>query len=901
MNHDHQIPENSRYVNVRASREVTVEEMPQTRYSQPFQQEVYYQSSPMPVNYNEVRKSYSEVVQKSPYQQVPVKTIQYQQVPVKTIQYQQVPVQVQQSIAIEQQPQQPQIVPQQQQVDFSAGYKAEIEKMGFILREKNEEVESWRRKCLHLEQHLKDHHEESHSRVEQVIVEVPKIEYRDKIIEKIVEVPMKGGSEIRSNPELQGRITQLMKENERLTAMIEDLRKNSKNQALLDENDRLKAQLDAHRKEGPKRAGMLESQTDTRSVYEEQIRILKDEIENWRLKFAKLESEKVSERPAIEVVKYVDRPVEKIVEKRVEVPIEVIKYVDKPVEKIVEKKVEVPIVKYVDRPIEKLIEKKVEVPIEVIKVVEQRVEVPIEVIKYVDKIIERPVEVPVEVIKFVDKFVEKKVEVPVEIIKEKVIIDERRVKELEQQLNHIMEENRRLKITLDDWRQKLMAFESQLVHVEHVKRSTMNDKAYLEGEISKLKMEIDNWRVKYSALISEGPKIVEKLVDRPIEVVKFVDRPIEKLVEKRIEVPVEILKEVIKVVEKPIEIIVEKVVVDERRMKEMDMHLTMVIEENRRLQITLEDWRSKLMSFENEKADWIKMKFDFEALVANYNALINEGPRIIEKTIEIPIEIIKEVPVEVIKTIEVPVEVIKRVEVPIEVKVPVEVIKTVEVPVEVVRTVEVDSRDRGKLEYELKRFQELLEAKNREAEEWRMRMGELERLVVDLRMKERLTIEYENKLALMSTELERLKGICEERRVRIVEYERIIGELRIKEGLLKEYENKLALLSGELERQKNLLKMKVEQMKDNEHKVIVLNNELDRLGQGLMEQGQELEQWRQNYANYNALSNKVSEYQMLFVMLVAEIEALRYSILQKDTEVENVRKSGLGVIASGRV
>lgn len=854
----------------------------------------------MPVNYNEVRKSYSEV-QKSPYQQVPVKTIQYQQVPVKTIQYQQVPVQVQQSVAIEKQLEQPQIVSQQQQIDYSAGYKAEIEKMNFILREKNEEVESWRRKCLHLEQHIKDHQsEESHSRVEKVVVEVPKIEYRDKIIEKIVEVPMKGGSEFRPNPELQGKITQLTKENERLMAVIEDLKKNSKYQSLLDEIDRLKVQLDAQRKEGPKR-GMLESQTDSRSVYEEQIRVLKDEIENWRLKYAKLESEKVSERPAIEVVKYVDKPVEKIVEKRVEVPIEVIKYVDKPVEKIVEKKIEVPIVKYVDRPIEKLIEKKVEVPIEVIKVVEQRVEVPIEVIKYVDKVIERPVEVPVEVIKFVDKFVEKKVEVPVEIIKEKVIIDERRVKELEQQLNHIMEENRRLKITLEDWRQKLMAFESQLVHVEHVKRSTMNDKAYLEGEISKLKMEIENWRVKYSALISEGPKIVEKLVDRPIEVVKFVDRPIEKLVEKRVEVPVEIIKEVIKVVEKPIEIIVEKVVVDERRMKEMEGHLTLVIEENRRLQITLEDWRGKLMGFENEKAEWIKMKFEFDALVANYNALINEGPRIVEKTVEIPIEVIKEVPVEVIKTVEVPVEVIKRVEVPIEVKVPVEIVKTVEVPVEVVRTVEVESRDRGKLEYELKRFQELLEAKNREAEEWRIRMAELERIVVDLRMKERLLVEYENKLALMSTELERLKGMCEERRVKIVEYERLIGELRIKEGLLKEYENKLALLSGELERQKNLLKMKVEQMGDNEHKVIVLNNELDRIGQMMMEQGQELEQWRQNYANYNALSNKVSEYQMMFVMLVAEIEALRYSILQKDTEVENVRKSGLGLIASGKV
>jgi len=63
-------------------------------------------------------------------------------------------------------------------------------------------------------------------------------------------------------------------------------------------------------------------------------------------------------------------------------------------------------------------------------------------------------------------------------------------------------------------------------------------------------------------------------------------------------------------------------------------------------------------------------------------------PTIIEKIVEVPVEVIKEieVPVEVIKEIEVPVEVIKEIEVPVEVikeiEVPVEVEKIVEVPVE---------------------------------------------------------------------------------------------------------------------------------------------------------------------------------------------------------------------------
>ena len=72
------------------------------------------------------------------------------------------------------------------------------------------------------------------------------------------------------------------------------------------------------------------------------------------------------------------RVVEKIVEKRVEVP----------VEKIVEKRVEVPVEKVVEKivevPVEKIVEKRVEVPVE--KIVEKRVEVPVE--KVVEKIVE---------------------------------------------------------------------------------------------------------------------------------------------------------------------------------------------------------------------------------------------------------------------------------------------------------------------------------------------------------------------------------------------------------------------------------------------------------------------------------------------------------------------------------
>ncbi len=133
-------------------------------------------------------------------------------------------------------------------------------------------------------------------------------------------------------------------------------------------------------------------------------------------------------KPAVEkiVEKRIEVPVEKIIEKRVEVPVEKI------VEKIVEKRVEVPVEKIV----EKIVEKKVDVPFTppallqemealklsltaaqnkpaVEKIVEKRVEVPVE--KIVEKIVEKRVEVPVE------KIVEKRVEVPVEKIVEKIV------------------------------------------------------------------------------------------------------------------------------------------------------------------------------------------------------------------------------------------------------------------------------------------------------------------------------------------------------------------------------------------------------------------------------------------------------------------------------------------------
>ena len=125
----------------------------------------------------------------------------------------------------------------------------------------------------------------------------------------------------------------------------------------------------------------------------------------------------------VEVPVEVEKVVERVVEKRVEVPVERV------VEKVVEKRVEVPVEvekiveKRVEVPVEKIVEKRVEVPVEKIveRVVEKevRVEVPVPVEKIVERIVVKRVEVPVE--KVVEKVVEKIVEVPVERIVERVV------------------------------------------------------------------------------------------------------------------------------------------------------------------------------------------------------------------------------------------------------------------------------------------------------------------------------------------------------------------------------------------------------------------------------------------------------------------------------------------------
>jgi predicted flap endonuclease-1-like 5' DNA nuclease len=357
----------------------------------------------------------------------------------------------------------------------------------------------------------------------------------------------------------------------------------NKAKLLVEENDNLRMRNDASMTEYSAKYSGLE--TTHKSVL--------GELDDLRLKFgnANAEAGKVSglladisllkkqltdanNRPPVEKIVEkrvevpVDKIVEKIVEKRVEVPVEKIvekiveKKVEVPVEKIVEKRVEVPVEKIVEKivekrvevPVEKIVEKRIEVPVEKIaeKIVEKRIEVPVE------KIVEKRVEVPVE--KIVEKIVEKRIEVPVEKIVEKIV--EKRVEvPVEKIVEKIVEKPFEDLVRINALNAQMATLQTNLTAAQNKPAVTIEKIVEKRVEVPVEKIVEKRVEVPVDRVVE---KIVEKRVEVPVEkivekiVEKRVEVPVEKIVEKRVEVPVEKIVE--KIVEKRVEVPVEKIV-----------------------------------------------------------------------------------------------------------------------------------------------------------------------------------------------------------------------------------------------------------------------------------------------------------------------------------------------------
>jgi predicted flap endonuclease-1-like 5' DNA nuclease len=291
--------------------------------------------------------------------------------------------------------------------------------------------------------------------------------------------------------------------------------------------------------------------------------------------------ERIVDRPVDRIVeKIVDRPVDRIVEKVVE------KTIDRPVDRVVEKLVDNPmhlskiatlsaevatiagLKMTIDqmraappKTIEKIVEKIVDRPVE--KIVEKIVDRPVE--KIVEKIVDRPVD------RVVEKIVEKIVDRPVDRIVEKMVDNPSHLSKIAT-LSAEVAGIAALKMTIDQLRSAPPKVVEKIIDrpvekivekivdrpVDRIVEKMVDNPAHLSkiatlsaevATIAGLKMTIDQMRNAPPKVVE---KIVEKIVDRPVEkiVEKIVDRPVDRVVEKIVE----------KIVDRPVDRIVEKLV-----------------------------------------------------------------------------------------------------------------------------------------------------------------------------------------------------------------------------------------------------------------------------------------------------------------------------------------------------
>ena len=327
----------------------------------------------------------------------------------------------------------------------------------------------------------------------------------------------------------------------------------------------------------------------------------------------------------------------------------------------VEREVEVPYEVVIERPVENIIENRYYVDKEVEVPIRKVVEVPVEIVRE-EKVVNL-VEKRVEIEKIKEVPYEKIVEVPVEIIKEVPVPVEKVVtKELEKTI--------------------LRPHRKEIIENEVIVERPVNVDKFIE---KKVEYEVPVYVEREYERIVEVPEPVYK--DVPYEVPKIVEIKREVPYEKIIEVPKEriVNKEIIvdRVVERPYEverIVEKKVEVPYEKIIEKPVYVDKVVE------IPIERRVEVPYTVQKHVEKIIERNIDV--------------PVIHTREVEVPVERIIEEPIEVIEEVHVPVEriVTREVEVPvyrekevieeIEIEVPVE--KIVEVPVYIDKEVEVE-------------------------------------------------------------------------------------------------------------------------------------------------------------------------------------------------------------------
>ncbi len=262
------------------------------------------------------------------------------------------------------------------------------------------------------------------------------------------------------------------------------------------------------------------------------------------------------------------------------------------------------------------------------------------------KVIEKIIEVPVEVVEYVTREVQK------------VVIDEKRVKELTEELNQLHQ-------TLSDWEKKcenianietnsnntiitehvievpveVIKYHDKVVYVDEVDQTRLNR---VQEDYNKLQATIEEWKQKYEKLCKKETKIIEKIVEQPIEVIKYIDKPYETLHydEKRInELSDEYdnLQDELAAIKKQIQIQSTKPKTSVERIIEVPVEKTEYIDHI----VEVPDVDEVYLNYLQNDCDELTKTLD--GLMSKYEDLSNHKSeiQIVTRDIEVPVDVIE--------------------------------------------------------------------------------------------------------------------------------------------------------------------------------------------------------------------------------------------------------------------
>jgi DNA repair exonuclease SbcCD ATPase subunit len=353
----------------------------------------------------------------------------------------------------------------------------------YLLEEEDESVNRLKEDLDHLRETLFEWNNrcsEIQNEIVEKIVEVPieVIKYVERPVERIIN----DDSKVK---ELQNHIGEIYAEVENWKTKFSAYNKHV-------------TQVSRPRPTGAKVENTVENVEDQRvQEMKNKIEDLKKNIKEWEYTYKELQEKEQT-----------------IIEKTVEVQVPVTKYIPRPVEKVVNDD-------------EKVTELRAKIEAMTLKLNEARAK-NVKRDKLAPLFVEKIVEVPVEVIKTVERKIEK------------IVIDEERIKQLTEELN-------RLQLELSEWEKKCQELEHKEVQIVEkvievpVERIKYIDKIVevptadeerlrrVTADYEVLQKTLAMWQQKYNDLNKPEVTYVETYVEQPVDVIQYIDIPVEVL------------------------------------------------------------------------------------------------------------------------------------------------------------------------------------------------------------------------------------------------------------------------------------------------------------------------------------------------------------------------------------